>query len=88
VPVALVSKSGDVQDYRAAPPMVSIKVSGPPQVMAVLQGNQIRPFIDLSDLDPTSKNLRRRVEVSTPPGVTLVSVDPPQVGIIVPQKNP
>jgi len=66
---------------------VAVKVSGPPEVMAVLQANQIHPVVDLTDISAASPNLKRRVEVSTPPGVTLISVDPPEVGILFPPRG-
>ena len=51
--------------------------------MAVLQANQIHPVVDLTDI-VAGRNFKRRVEVSTPPGVTLVSVEPAEVGVIFP----
>ena len=87
LPVLVVSASSDVHDFRVVPATVSVTVSGPPDTMAILQANQIRATVDLS----VGKELRRKVEVSTPPKVTLVSVDPPRVTVIAPspkEKNP
>jgi YbbR domain-containing protein len=81
--VLVVSTAADVEDFRVAPNAVSVTVSGPPDVMAILQANKIRATVDLSDIQ-TNLDLKRRVEVSTPPGVTLVSVNPSRVGIIMP----
>jgi YbbR domain-containing protein len=81
--VLVVSTASDVRDFRVAPATVAVKVCGPPEVMADLQENQIHAVVDLTDI-PSARDLRRRVDVSTPPGVTLVSVDPPKVGVIVP----
>ena len=83
--VEIVSGSADVHDYRVAPTAVIVKVSGPPKVMAVLQANEIHAFVNLTNLDPI-RNPKQHVQVSTPPGVTLISVDPPEVGIIIPPK--
>ena len=82
LPVLVVS-AADVRDFRVAPATVAVKVSGAPEVMADLQANQIHAVVDLTDVQ-SARDLRRRVDVSTPPGVTLVSVDPPKVGVIVP----
>jgi len=41
--------------------------------------------VDLTDV-AAARNLKRRVEVSTPPGVTLVSVKPAEVEILFPHK--
>jgi hypothetical protein len=39
--------------------------------------------VDISGFDPV-KDLKRDVDVSLPPGITLISVDPAKVGIIPP----
>ena len=86
LPVLVVSSGADVGDFRVAPNTVSVTVSGPPNVIAILQANQIRAVVDLTDIE-SARDLRLRVDVSTPPGVTLVSVDPPRVGVILPPKH-
>jgi YbbR domain-containing protein len=68
------------------PNTVAVTVSGPAEVMAVLQANQIRATVDLTDIE-SAKDLKRQVDISGPSGITLVSVDPPQVGIIIPPKR-
>jgi len=83
LPVLVVSAASDVRDFRVAPATVAVKVSGSPEVMADLEANQIHVVVDLTDIQ-AAHDLRRRVDVSTPTGVTLVSVDPPRVGVIVP----
>ncbi|MGO8837804.1 MAG: CdaR family protein [Limisphaerales bacterium] len=83
LPVLVVSAASDVRDFRVVPATVAVKVSGPPEVMADLQANQIHAVVDLTDVQ-SARDLRRRVDVSTPPRVTLVSVDPPNVAVIVP----
>jgi hypothetical protein len=86
LPVLVFSAASDVRDFRVQPGTVSVKVSGPADVMAVLQANQIHPVVDLTDIT-TARNLKRRVEVSTPPGVTLVSVEPADVAIVFPPQR-
>jgi YbbR-like protein len=83
LPVLVVSAASDVRDFRVAPATVAVKVSGSPEIMADLQASQIHAVVDLTDVQ-SARDLRRRVDVSTPAGVTLVSVDPPKVGVIVP----
>ena len=83
LPVLLVSAGANVSEYRLAQPTVSVTVSGPPEVVEVLQANQIRATVDLSDLK-TNQDLKRRIEVSVPSRITLISVDPPKVGVIIP----
>jgi YbbR domain-containing protein len=83
IPVFIVASAADVHLFHVIPETVSVTVSGSPDVMAVLQANQIRATVDLTDID-SGKDLKRHVDVSVPSGITLVSVDPPRVGVLVP----
>ena len=85
LPVLIVSSASDVHDFRVAPTTVTVKVSGTAADIAKLQAGQIRAMVDLTGIE-SAKDLRCRVDVSTPPGITLVSVDPPKVGVIMPPK--
>jgi YbbR domain-containing protein len=80
LPVLVVSEASDVHDFHVVPATVSVTVSGPPEAMSTLQANEIRATVDIT----TGKELRRKVEISTPPNVTLVSVEPSHVSVIVP----
>jgi hypothetical protein len=86
-PVLVVSAASDVRDFHVLPGTVAVKVSGAADVMAVLQANQIHAVVDLTDIADAARGLKRRVEISAPPGVTLVSVDPPEVGVLFPPRN-
>ncbi len=86
LPVLIVSTASDVRFFRVIPSTVSIKVSGPPEIMAGLQASQVRPMVDLTEIGDV-KDLNRRVDVSTPAGVTLISVTPAKVGVILPPKR-
>jgi len=50
-----------------------------------LQANQIRATVDLTGVD-AGKDLKRRVDVSAPSGITLISVEPASVGVLIPPK--
>jgi YbbR domain-containing protein len=80
LPVLVVSEVADVHDFRVSPATVSVTVSGSPEAMSTLQANEIRATVDLT----AGKELRRKVEISTPPNVTLVSVEPSRVSVILP----
>lgn len=80
LPVLVVSASSDVHDFHVMPATVSVTVSGSPEAMSTLQANEIRATVDLT----AGKSLQRKVEVSTPPNVTLVSVEPSHVNVILP----
>jgi YbbR domain-containing protein len=84
--ILIISTAADVRNFRVAPDQVTVTVRGPSAVMEVLQASQIRATVDLTDIEG-AKDLSRRVEVSAPAGVTLVSVQPPKVGVILPPKH-
>ena len=79
----IVASAADVHLYRVAPETVKVTVSGSPDAIAVLQANQIRATVDLTGID-SARELKRSVDVAVPSGVTVVSVEPAKVGVIVP----
>ena len=83
LPVLVVSAASDVRDFRVAPGTVAVKVSGSAEVMAICRPTRFTRWWTSRTFE-SARDLRRRVDVSAPPGVTLVSVDPPKVGVIVP----
>ena len=85
LPVLVVSATADVHDVRIVPRKVDVKVSGPSDVMEMLQANRIHAFVNLTGID-SAHDLQRAVEVSLPRGVTLISIDPPQLTVNIPKK--
>jgi YbbR domain-containing protein len=83
LPVLVVATASDVHDYRVLPGVVSVTVSGSSDAIAVLQVNQIRATVDLTGIE-SARDLKRRVDVSVPSGITLIGVDPPKVAVIIP----
>ena len=86
LPVLIVSAAQDVRDFRVAPLTVKVTVSGSADDMARLQANQVRATVDLTDIE-SAADLHRVVDVSAPPGVTLVNVDPPKVMVFPPPND-
>ena len=86
LPVLIVSTAKDVRDFRVAPLTVKVTVTGSEDDMAKLQANQVRATVDLTDIESAS-DLHRVVDVSTPPGVTLINVDPPKVMVFPPPND-
>ena len=86
LPVLVVSATADVHDVRIVPNKVDVKVSGVPDVMGTLQANRIHAFVNLTGVD-SAHDLQRTVEVSLPRGVTLISIDPPQLIVTIPKKQ-
>ena len=83
LPVLIVAAAADVHLYRVVPESVKVTVTGSPEAIAILQANQIRATVDLTGID-AAKDLKRSVDVAVPSGVTVVSVEPAKVGVIVP----
>jgi YbbR domain-containing protein len=83
LPVLIVASASDVHLYRVVPDTVSVTVSGSPDAIAVLQANHIRATVDLTAIE-SARDFKRRVDVSVPDGIELVSVDPAQVSVIIP----
>lgn len=86
VPVLVMATASDVHNYRVQPGTVTVQVTGPAKVLSVLKENQIHPVVDLTGI-ATADNFYRRVEVTTPPGVTLLSVEPDEVRVQFPTES-
>jgi YbbR domain-containing protein len=87
LPVLVVSAAADVRQFKVNPATVSVTVSGVQQFVEALTPDEIHPMVNLTDIEP-GQNLSKRVDVSMPPGITLVSVDPAEVNVVVPPKKP
>lgn len=82
VPILIVSSAADVRDYHVNPATVNVTITGSPDDIAKLHADQVRAFVDLTGIDVG--NLHRHVDISMPPGLSLISVDPEQVDVGVP----
>lgn len=80
-PVRVVSSTWDVHGYQALPNQVKVTLLGPAEVMADLKASEIHATVDLSGTN-ISKYMVGDVEVSPPPKVTVVSVEPSQVQVL------
>lgn len=86
LPVRVVSATADVREFKVEPGTVQVTVAGRPEVMAALQERDIHITADLGNLH-TDEDLSRPVEVSAPPGVTLIRVSPAEVDIVLPSNR-
>ena len=86
LPLLIVANAKDVRGFHVVPFTVKVTVSGSVEDMARLQASQVRAIVDLTDIE-SAEDLHRAVDVSAPPGVTLVSVDPPKVTVLPPPKD-
>jgi len=83
LPVLIVSAAADVREFHVTPNAVTVTVSGQPEIMAALQMDQVHALVDLTDIE-AARNLQRRVDITTPAGVTLVNVNPAEVNVVIP----
>ena len=87
LPVVVMSSASDVRNFKVSPNQVEVTVRGESRVLQNLQSKDIRAIVDLSGIE-AAQNLRKRIEVSTPPGVTHVRIFPEEVQVIIPSKPP
>jgi YbbR domain-containing protein len=83
LPVTIVSANGDTEGYQLIQNTVTVTVTGPQEIIGKLQANQIHAIVDLSDTSTVSSG-KQHVDVSVPPGITVVNIKPDTVGIIIP----
>jgi YbbR domain-containing protein len=80
LPVYAVSASADVHNAQVAPGAVAVQLSGPSEIMAVLEENKVHAVVNLTGID-AARGSHLPVDVSAPPGVAVNKVDPPKVGV-------
>jgi hypothetical protein len=86
VPVLVVSAATDVREFKVKPGAVQVTVSGKPDAVSALDPRQIRVLVVLTGVE-AALDLKKRVDVSTPPGITFVSAVPAEVDVVVPRRN-
>lgn len=86
LPVLLVSAATEVRTVNIEPDSVTVTVSGRPEMISAMTGQEIRVIVDLTGIE-SARGLRKRVDVSVPPGVALISAEPPQVNVTVVPKR-
>jgi len=85
LPVVVMSSAADVRSFKVHPNEVEVTVQGDVKTLAKLQTKDIRVLVDLTSISPVG-DVFKRIEVSTPPGVTHVRVQPQDVQVIFPSK--
>jgi len=86
LPVVILSSAQDVRSFRVNPKEVEVTVQGDPKIVKALQAKDIRVLVDLTGIG-AAHDLRKRIEVSSPAGITHVKVDPGEVQVIFPPRN-
>jgi hypothetical protein len=85
VAVLVVSAAADVRQFKVNPAVVQVTVSGRPEVMTELASSDIHVWVNLTGIEAATE--KRRVEVSVPPGVTVVRIVPADVDVVVPPQQ-
>ena len=86
LPVTVLSSAEDVRNFRVSPDQVEVTVQGDPGTLQNLQSKDIRAMVDLTGV-ATARDLRKRIEVSVPAGVTFMRVTPEEVQVIFPPER-
>ena len=86
LPVVILSSAEDVRSVKVNPKEVEVTVAGEAKILRLLKAQDIRVLVDLTGIG-AAHDLRKRIEVSTPAGVTYVRAEPDEVQVIFPPKN-
>jgi YbbR domain-containing protein len=81
------SSAQDVRNFKVNPNTVEVTVQGDARRLKELSSKDIRVIVDLTGIEGTG-GLRKRIEVSTPSGVTHKRVEPEEVEVRFPAKPP
>jgi len=85
LPVMVMFAVEDVRSYRVMPGAVEVVVQGDPTILKNLQSKDIRVMVDLTGIE--AAHLRKRVEITPPPGVTHWHATPTEVEVIITPKS-
>jgi YbbR domain-containing protein len=86
LPVLVMSPAAEVRSFQVSPGEVEVTVQGDARILQKLQNKDIRVTLDLTGIEEAQR-LRKRIDVATPPGVTLVSSVPEEVKVTSPPKR-
>jgi len=84
--VSPVSTDADVHEFKANPDAVLVTVSGRPEVLNALTEMQVHATVDVTGIVGAG-DLKKHVDVSVPPGVTVVRIAPEEVDVVMPPKQ-
>jgi YbbR domain-containing protein len=83
MPVLVVSEAEDVRQFKVSPDHVQVTVRSSPDMPLETLEREVHVTVDLTDIE-SSRGLRKKVDVSTPPGVILESVTPEDLYVVIP----
>ena len=85
LPVMVMFAAEDVRTFKVKPSEVDVTVQGDPKILNNLQGRDVRVMVDLTGIE--AAHLRKRVEVTPPPGVARAFATPQEVEVIIQPKS-
>lgn len=85
LPVVVLSSAEDVRTVRVNPKDVEVTVQGEPKLLKDVRAKDIRVLLDLTGI-PAAHDMRVRVGVTLPAGVSLSRVNPEEVQVAFPAK--
>ncbi len=81
--VAVVAATADVRAYHVAPVTVKVTVTGPATAMKTLQAGELRATVNVTGAS-FANGLILPVEISLPPKVAIVAIEPDRVLVTPP----
>jgi len=82
LPIRIISASQDVSGFKVFPEIADVTLQGERNLILDLRANDIKVILDLTG--NATGNVRKRLEVATLAGVSLVRVEPLDVEVIFP----
>ena len=86
LPVIVMSSAQDVRSFKVSPDQVEVTVQGEAKILRGIQAKDIRVIVDLTDIE-SAQDLKKRIDVSIPPGISLVRVVPSEVQVVFPPRQ-
>lgn len=80
LPIIVATAATEVRAFQIHPHTVEVALSGDDDVVLKLKPADVDAFVNLIDVTG-AKQLRKKVQIRTPPGVSIVSVEPADVNV-------
>ncbi|MEY2430037.1 MAG: hypothetical protein QOJ40_2922 [Verrucomicrobiota bacterium] len=86
LPIVILSSASDGRIFKVNPNEVEVTVEADTKRLQSLQPRDLRVLVDLTGIE-SARDITKRIEVSTPAGVSPVLVAPQEVQIIITPKG-
>ncbi len=78
LPITVLRAASDLRSFTVDPSEVNVKVTGEPNVLTNLKASDIEVYVNLVSIKDAPA-MRKRIQVSTPPGVIATRIIPGDV---------